>query len=349
MPRDAVLTDATPAPALRAATLRDVAALSGVAASTVSRALSRPDRVHWATRLKIEQAASTLGYRPIKSLGRPPASGALSIALVIPDVTNPYFFGYIRSTQRQLKARGLSHVLIDTEEDVELEAQAIEPGRYPVAGYIMAATRLSNDQLIEAAQNLPLVTINRDVPGLPSVIIDTAAGVRHVAEHLYSLGHRDIAYIAGPPTSWSDARRWEALQEVGRTLGCTIQRIGPYPPKKQSGAAAADSLLNTSATACITFNDLMAIGILMRLRERGINVPTQMSVAGCDDIFGADFCNPPLTTLTAPVDQAGRIATDLLLSRLSHQSAGPARNRVVLHTHLTVRASTGVPARVRHD
>lgn len=324
----------------RPATLRDVAALSGVATSTVSRALARPDRVHWATRRKIEQAARTLGYLPA-TVRRPPGSLRLGVALVVPDVANPYFFGYIRSTQRQLTAAGYAHVLIDTEEDPELEQQAIHANRHTVVGLILAATRLSTAQLLEAAQAVPLVTINRDVAGLPTVIIDTASGVRQAAEHLYSLGHRDIAYVAGPVTSWSDARRWEALQDVSRTLGCALRRLGPYPPDKQSGAAAADALLNTSATACIAFNDLMAIGMLMRLGERGVSVPGQISVVGCDDIFGADFCSPPLTTLTSPIDQAGRMATDLLLSRLHHADGGGSRHRVTLHTHLTVRASTG--------
>lgn len=325
-----------------------MAALSGVAASTVSRALSHPERVHWATRRKIEQAANALGYLPT-ALRRPQASVALGVALVVPDVTNPYYFGYIRSTQRQLKAAGYTLVLIDTEEDPELEAQALQAQRQGVLGYILAATRLRTAELVAVAQRVPLVTINRDVPGLPTVIIDTATGVRQAAEHLYSLGHRNIAYIAGPSTSWSDARRWEALQDVSRTLGCTVRRLGPYPPHRHAGAAAADSLLNAAATACIAFNDLIAIGMLMRLAERRVSVPGQISVVGCDDIFGADFCSPPLTTLTSPIDQAGRVATDLLLGRLQPVAGGSPRTRVTLQAHLTVRGSTGPPPQHGRD
>ena len=103
-------------------------------------------------------------------------------------------------------------------------------------------------------------------------------------------------------------------------------------------------MLNTGATACIVFNDLLAIGMLSRLRERGVAVPDDISIVGCDDIFGADFCHPPLTTLTAPIEQAGRVAVSMLLSRLNGEAG--TRQSVVLPTHLQVRESTGpVPRR----
>ena len=87
--------------------------------------------------------------------------------------------------------------------------------------------------------------------------------------------------------------------------GVDVCRLGPFAPKTQSGAAAADAAVHSGVTACIAFNDLIAIGMLQRLRERGIRVPEDMSVVGCDDIFGADFCNPPLTTMASPIEQAG--------------------------------------------
>jgi LacI family transcriptional regulator len=96
----------------------------------------------------------------------------------------------------------------------------------------------------------------------------------------------------------------------------------------------------------VAFNDLLAIGMLTRLRERGVRVPDDLSVVGCDDIFGADFCDPPLTTLTAPIEQAGRVAVALLLSRLDERSTPVSRRTVLLPTHLTVRRSTGG---ARHD
>jgi LacI family transcriptional regulator len=90
--------------------------------------------------------------------------------------------------------------------------------------------------------------------------------------------------------------------------------------------------------------------MLSRLRERGVRVPADVSAVGCDDVFGADFCNPPLTTLTTPIEQAGRVAVSMLLSRLKHPAAPVTRRAVVLPTHLTIRESSG-PApdrRTRH-
>jgi LacI family repressor for deo operon, udp, cdd, tsx, nupC, and nupG len=91
------------------------------------------------------------------------------------------------------------------------------------------------------------------------------------------------------------------------------------------------------------FNDLIAIGMLQRLRERGLRVPEDMSIVGCDDIFGADFCNPPLSTMASPIEQAGRVAVSMLLAQLNPLAGGWTRNRSVMPTHLTVRGSTGPP------
>jgi LacI family transcriptional regulator len=103
--------------------------------------------------------------------------------------------------------------------------------------------------------------------------------------------------------------------------------------------------VHAGATACIAFNDLIAIGMLTRLRERGVRVPEDMSVVGCDDIFGADFCNPPLTTMTSPIERAGRVAVSMLLAELGGLPADHSGERIgdtaVLPTHLTVRGSTG--------
>lgn len=324
----------------RRPTITDVAAQSGVTPSTVSRAFKRPDQVNRATRERIEIAAKQLGYAPADRPGENATVRRGSVAVLVPDITNPFFFDFIRSTQHQLRAFGYAQILVDTEEDLNLEAQYLDEFHGAVAGFILAATRLEDTQLIAAAEHTPLVTFNRDIPGIPSVVIGSPDGARQALEHLYSLGHRDIAYIAGPAASWSDAHRWAMLEHTADTLGATISRLGPYHPSQGSGAAAAEALLNSGASACIAFNDVLAIGILVRLHERGIDVPGELSVVGCDDIFGADFCSPPLTTIVSPIEQAGRVATDLLIGRLRPDHA-PPRSQVVLPAHLKIRSSTG--------
>lgn len=325
----------------RPTTLADVARLSGVAISTVSRALARPERVNTFTRERIERAAQELDYTP-NSHARALTSGrARAIAVLVSDVTNPFYFGIIRGTQQQLKAAGYTQLLVDTEESDDFEEGTLHGLRGSVDGVILTASRLSDQRLIELSAEMPLVTINRQTRGVASVFIDTPNGVAQAVGHLVSLGHRDIAYAAGPETSWSNERRWRSLVNAAEKYGVRAVRTGPFAPRQHAGAAAADAVLHSEATACIAFNDLLAIGMLERFRERGVVVPNDISLVGCDDIFGADFCNPPLTTLTAPIEQAGRTAVALLLSRLDRSTTQLTRQTATLPTHLTIRDSTG--------
>lgn len=324
----------------RPATIHDIAALCGVAPSTVSRALSTPDRVNVRTRERIQAAAAELNYIPNSQAKALSSGRTAAVGVLVPDITNPFYFDLIRGTQLQLKAAGYTQLLVDTEESDEVEASAIQQLRKSADGLIVGASRLSDDALLAASAIMPVVAINRDVPGVPAVIIDTPAATGQALDHLISLGHTKVAYVAGPVSSQSNVRRWDALSTAGQERGIEVVKIGPFAPKTQSGAAAADTAVHSGATACIVFNDLIAIGMLQRLRERGVRVPEDMSIVGCDDIFGADFCNPPLTTMSSPIEQAGRVAVTMLLAQLDPLRGGGTRNRSVMPTHLTVRAST---------
>jgi LacI family transcriptional regulator len=327
--------------AQRPVTINDVAARAGVAPSTVSRALSEPGRGNPATRERIRAIARELNYVPNSQAQALTSGRTGTIAVLVSDVTNPFYFGIIRGTQQVSKVAGYAEVLIDTEESPDLEADMLRKMRRSLDGAILAASRLSERALIRLAGEIPLVTINRNVRGVPSVVIDSPDGIGQAVEHLVSLGHRDIVYVSGPVTSWSNQARWQAMRRAAGKHGLDVRKVGPFPPGRDSGTAAADAVLNTGATACVVFNDLLAIGLLTRLAERGVTVPAQLSVVGCDDIFGADFCHPPLTTLNGPAEQAGRAAVSLLLGRLGDHRAPAARRAVLLPTHLTVRESTG--------
>jgi LacI family repressor for deo operon, udp, cdd, tsx, nupC, and nupG len=325
----------------RVPTIRDVAELAGVATSTVSRALSKPDRVNPRTRERIEVAAAQLNYVP-SSQARGLSSGRTNaVAVLVPDITNPFYFDIIRGTQHQLKAAGVTQLLVDTEESNEMELEALHKMRRTADGFILAASRLTDAQLAEVSETQPLVTINRASASAPTVVIDTPSAIVQALEHLSSLGHHRVCYVSGPPTSWSNQLRWKVFEEDSARRGMETHRIGPFVPKTTSGAAAADAAVRTGATACIVFNDLLAIGMLQRLRERGISVPEDMSIVGSDDIFGADFCNPPLTTISSPIEQAGRVAVSMLLSQLNPIPGRSGRKLALMPTHLTIRASTG--------
>jgi LacI family transcriptional regulator, galactose operon repressor len=325
----------------KATTIHDVAKETGVSPSTVSRAFSHPDRLSAATREHVLAVATRLGYRPNPLARALPTGRTMTIALLVPDVTNPFFFGIIRGVGRQAVAAGYTLILADTEESGELEAALVERLSQSVDGFVLASSRLADPQIREIMRNRPLAVINRDLTKVRGVVIDDGGGMRQAVGHLASLGHREVVYLAGPRVSWSDARRWRALNAAGRRLGLSVTRLGPFLPVMASGAAAADAAIMQGATAVVAFNDLLAIGAMRRFLGRGLRVPEDVSVLGCDDIFGADFCSPPLTTIAAPVEDAGRSAVDLLLASLGSASGEAPRDRVVLPTHLEVRASTG--------
>jgi DNA-binding LacI/PurR family transcriptional regulator len=321
--------------------LVDVARLADVSISTVSRALSHPDRVNHATRARVDAAAAGLRY-VVNAQARALVSGRThTIAVIVSDVSNPFYFDIIKGTAEAARTHGYGQLLVDTGESPDVENDMILRLRKSFDGVILAASRLPDRRLIELANEMPVVALNRRASGVPSVVIDTPSGFAQAVEHLVSLGHERIAYVSGPTSSWLSETRWKAVQKAAVRLGVTAVRIGPFSPQRSSGPAAADTILNSGATAAIAFNDLMAIGILARLRERGLNVPADFSIVGCDDIFGADFCEPPLTTLAAATGDAGRTAVTMLLGMIESPERVPLLTTEVLPTHLTIRSSTG--------
>ena len=251
-----------PAAVDRPATIHDIAALCGVAASTVSRALSTPDRVNIRTRQRIEAAAAELHYIP-NSQAKALSSGRTgAVGVLVPDITNPFYFDLIRGTQLQLKAAGYTQLLVDTEESDEVEASTLEQLRKSADGIIVAASRLSDEALLAAAAKMPMVTINRDVPGVPAVIIDTPSATSQALDHLISLGHTRIAYVAGPPTSQSSdpavdrpVRGSRGTRRGGAPAGAvrpqdTVRRSSRGRRRAQRSDAPASRSTTSSPSAC---------------------------------------------------------------------------------------------------
>ena len=326
----------------RRPTLADVAAAAGVASSTVSRAFSRPQRVNHRTRERVLAHAERLGYVPNPVAQALESGRTRTIALVVPDITNPYFFGVIKGAERAAAEAGLTLVLGNTSESAVVEAQVIRRLERAVDGFVISASRLTDDDLRAVAERSPVTLVNRATPGLGCVVADFDSGSRQIVDHLASYGHQAFVFAGGPAESWSGARRWHGLQLAAEERGLAAQRFGPYLPTPASGPAAADAVLASGATAVVCHNDLLALGLMRRLAERGCAVPADVSVVGFDNVFGADFCHPTLTTLAERTEDAGARAVEFLVHN-SRQGFvdGPTR---VLPTHLEVRASTG-PAR----
>jgi DNA-binding LacI/PurR family transcriptional regulator len=327
----------------RAVTLQDVAEAAEVAVSTASRALANPDRVSPATREHVQGVAARLGYRHNRMAGREPGQTPM-LALMVADITNPSNFGLIRGAEAQARAAGYTLILGDTQENADFEkvhATQLEPA---VEGFVLAGSRLGDEALLGLAAQRPVVLWNRQVAGLPSAVTDSTDAGRQVIEHLAALGHRTLTYLGGPANAWVDGERWRALSESAERVGIDVIRRGPFSPTLAGGSAAADIGMASGSTALVAFNDLLAIGVLQRLQHLGVAVPAQVSVVGFDDIFGSDFCQPPLTTVTAPLEQAGRMLVDLLLAEHSAEHDAQHPPGIVLPTVLRVRDSTG-PAR----
>jgi DNA-binding LacI/PurR family transcriptional regulator len=316
----------------RTVTLQDVAREADVAVSTVSRALSNPDRVSRPMRERIQEVARRLGY----ASARIPVRDSL-LALMVSGIGNPYNAALIRGVESQARAAGSSLVVGDIADGPEVELANIERlNDRGVDGIVLASSLLPEAELRAVGDRADVVLFNREVPGFASVITDARDGSRQIVEHLAALGHRSIAYLSGPAL-WTDAERWRTLSENAARLGVEIVRLGPFMPTLDQGSAAADVGLGSGATALVAFNDLLAIGILQRLRRRKVDVPGAISVVGHDDIFGADFCQPSLTTVQSDVEHAGRTLVDLVRGRIVSRPDSP----IVIPTQLVVRESTG--------
>jgi LacI family transcriptional regulator len=335
-----LLPNASNVPVASRPTIYDVARAAGVATSTVSRAFSTPGRVREDTRLHVLRVAAELGYQ-----ANPHARALLSgrthtVAMVVSDITNPHFFELIRGAEKRAKAAEYTQVLVNAEEEPRIEYGQIQRLMSSVDGFLLAASRLPDENLAHLAMQRPVVLLNRELPGVASVVLDHVQGCRQVVEHLASLGHERLVYLAGPRNSWMARTRWAAIRDHSADLGLEAHRVGPFTPTAAQGGAAADAALGTGATAVIAHNDLLAIGVVRRLVQRALRVPGDVSVVGFDDIFAAELCSPALTTLSGAHENVGWAAMELLLESLAPRRPDAQPARVTLPTQLVIRQST---------
>jgi LacI family transcriptional regulator len=288
----------------------------------------------------VRAVAKRLGYVPNQTARALSTGRHGNIALVVPDIANPFFPPLIRAAQAKADEAGLSVFLGDSDENPEREDLLIGRFAGQVEGFVLASPRLAKARILAHGQRRPMVLINRDVPGMARVLIDSASGARLAIHHLADLGHRAIAYVGGPVTSWSNQQRREAVLRTGEALGLSIVPIPARRATFEGGLGAVAPVVEAGVTAAVAFDDLVAEGLLVGLAQRGIEVPRAFSVIGCDDVLGART-NPPLTTISSPSAEAGRIAVDLLADALK----GPPGREVAcrLDTGLILRSSTAEP------
>lgn len=323
-------------------TVRDVAKSAGVSISTVSRALSMPHMVNPKTRAMVIAAAQELGYEPNRAAQRLRSGVTKTIGLVIPDIENPFFAAITKGVQSRLRRGGYSVFIADSDEDFDQETELIHSLAKQVDGLILASPRAEESKVFDAIGSKPVIVMNRKVGDLPSILVDNSSGVVQVLDHLEALGHTTIAYACGPENSWSSGERMaEVRKQAHLRPNLTIVELGYFRPYLSGGYQAADLAVAKGATALFAYNDLVALGALERLRQRGIKVPDQMSVVGFDDVSLASLSYPSLTTVNLPLREFGRKAVDVLTARL----ADPALTvqDLTVPVELLIRNSTAEP------
>ncbi|SCF47697.1 transcriptional regulator, LacI family [Micromonospora matsumotoense] len=326
-----------------APTIGEVAAAAGVSRATVSRAFGRPQMLRPETVERVQEAARHLGYVPNR-VARALSTGRFgNLALVVPDIANPFFPPMIRAVQGRADRAGFAVFLGDADEDPAREEVLLRQLSTQVEGFVLASSRLTDERIRAHAERRPLVLVNRDVEGIPRVLIDTTRAVGQAVEHLHELGHRRIAYLSGPAGSWSNRQRRRAVKRAGDRLGVEVLMVPAGRATFELGRLAVPALLATGATAVVAFDDLVAQGVLAGLSEQGVGVPAGLSVVGCDDVL-ATRTYPPLTTVSARSAEAGAAAVDLLAGMLT-PGTPLADTRLLLDTSLVVRVTTGPPPR----
>ena len=327
-------------------TIYDVAKAAGVAPSTVSRAFSRPGRVNSDTAQRIREVAEELGYRVN------PIARALStqrtrmIALMVSDITNPFYFEIIRGAEKAAAAAGYTMVLSDTQESHVLERQALELAMPAVEGIVLASSRMSDSAIRMTAKQKPLIVLNRAITDIPSVVTDNAGGARSALEHLAALGHQTVTYVAGPDASYADGLRWRALLEASQEFDVRVRRTDPNRPTVGDGIRAATVLNPSTTSGVIAYNDQLAIGLIRGFNNARVKVPRDVSVVGFDNVMLAELVTPGLTTVAAPLKLMGATAVQNLLASMGGARPG-SRQPIVLPTQLVVRASTAKPRRAK--
>jgi len=292
-------------------TIEDVAARAGVHAATVSRALSRPELVAPATRERIEAVVAELDFVPNRAARGLITGRTGNLAVVVPDITNPHFAALVRSAGRAARDADVQLLLVDTGEHADEEVRAARTLTHEVDGFVVLSARKLHRHL-DALGSTPAVFVQRPVKGHPSILMRAADAVDEAVRHLADLGHRTLAYLGGPTASWAAAERRDAVRKAAEATGLDVHEVAVSTPTFDAAAEVVAEGLPPGVTAVIGFNGQMALGVVAGLGHRGVRVPDDVSVVGCDDVPMAAMSSPPLTTISLPTEEAGAAAVHAL-------------------------------------
>ncbi len=329
------------------ANIHDVAAKAGVSAATVSRFINSSGYVGAKTRTKIREAMEALDYVPNSMARSLRTNESMIVALVIPDVTNPFFPTVVRGVDDVASKSDYRLMLFNTDGSKRREENILSVlAQTRVDGVIVIPSETVGDAQITdflEQQRFPIVLVDRviDFPQVDCIMTDHYLGAYQAAQHLCGLGHRRIAHIAGPRRVVSSEERVKgyaaALNDFGIPVDQSLVVHGDFT--RYTGYGSLDSLMNLpeAPTAVFAANDLMAIGVIERARELGIKVPEDLAVCGFDDIEYASIVSPSLTTVSQETYRLGKLSAQLLLRRIAEPDCEV--RRIKLKPNLIVRES----------
>lgn len=301
------MVDVTPRPI----TMAQVAHHAGVSQASVSRVLNGVASVDPSIVAKVNRAVAALNYSPSEAARSLVRGRSHTVALLVPDLENPMFQGVLKGLTVAAARDGYRVLVADSAEAVDVEADVAAEARTKCDALVLVSPRMPDEQLRElVARAHPAVVVNRNLldSSAPQLTVDYASAMKEIGAHLDGFGHRRIAYAAGPALSWANEQRARGLGDFARENPHLEFLTVTAGSSMEAGYDAADEILATGATAVIAFNDLVALGLMSRLREVGVGVPQQLSVVGIDDIPQSRFAAPPLTTMSVPRIEIGRQA-----------------------------------------
>ena len=309
--------------------------------ATVSRVMNGNASVDQALAARVRAAAMELNYSASPVARSLVLGKTNTIAVVIPDLENPSFHGILRGLSRAAAANGYHILIADSAESVAEEMVLAVETRRRCDGLVLCAPRMPEADLARLVEELkPVVLINRDAgsSGTPVVAADHRTALTELLNLLYGYDHRSMVYLAGVSGSASNARRVAAVRDFLDDHADVRIQILPGGVTFDDGYAAAPRVLDSSATAVLAFNDLLATGLMGALSDQGVRVPEQISVVGFDDIPFARYLTPPLTTASVPVAELGRHAWQRMWDLLNNRPPGHA---IFLRPRIESRGSAG--------
>ena len=344
---------ALPARSQPAVSIKEIARLAQVSHSTVSRALRDSPLVNPRTADRIRRIAEEYGYCPSGPARSLVTRHTETIGVVVTSIADPFNADVVGGIEEAANEHGFSVFLANSNADPEREMQVVRSFQQRrVDGLIVPASRVGAMHVSTLSRmRIPIVLLNNQHPSefVHSVTIANPEASLEATRHLVALGHRRIAYLGDRFGYQSDTERYagyrQALAEADVPFEPELVVHGNGKPEGAPPAIVQLLALAEPPTAVFCYNDMTALGAIHYLRSRGVRVPGDMSVVGFDDLFLAQYLDPPLTTMRQPMWRMGRTATEMLLDLLKGNM--PVSN-IRLPAELIVRRSTAPPRRV-HD